>query len=571
MTAKRVLLVHPRDSLSSVAAGWDLILDIGYAPRSIYQDWMRSECRVLRLLSLSDAEGASRCIREVVNFGLGRLVDDHGIDWWELATVKFYERLEFLRALRLFASQMGQQDEIFVTRPSFHAQALELLLKRPVQVLQLRPPWAARLRDCARAFGRFSPRELLQISADKYDASYRWRRIVAPKRKPSASPVVLLPSAYVNASRTVLRYAEMLPETNFLLVTTRSSGRLSVRPGNVEMANLSSYASGSSGRHEFQVLLRKLNALKNELMGFEEFAILDRIGSLHRIPEFLQDGLAIRNAWLKVFEREPVSAVLCADEANAFTCLPVLIARRRGLPTVTCHHGALDGRYRFMRLRADVFLAKGRMEHEYMVRNCGVDAVKVKIGAPLTNLRTTSAQPKLFIVFFSEPYEIVGGRCSEFYKEILPRLAGIASATGHELVVKLHPFESRRERVRLINAVLSESERSVTRVVAGALSDELLEEAWCAVTILSTTAVDCTLRGIPVFLCQWLDCSQYGYSQQFTKFGAGTAFNSPNDIHQIPALIKNFKPAITNDLCNPITPEGLEELISSSAVMAEAV
>jgi hypothetical protein len=218
-----------------------------------------------------------------------------------------------------------------------------------------------------------------------------------------------------------------------------------------------------------------------------------------------------------------------------------------------------------------VFLAKGRMEHEYTVRNCGVEAVKVKIGAPLVNVRTTSAQPKRFIVFFSEPYEIVGGRCSEFYKEILPRLARIASATGYELVVKLHPFESRRERVRLINSVLSERERSVTRVVAGPLSDELLEEAWCAVTVLSTTAVDCTLRGIPVFLCQWLDCSQYGYSQQFAKFGAGAALNSPNDIRQIPALIKNFKPANTNDLCNPITSERLEELLSGSVVMAEAV
>jgi hypothetical protein len=137
--------------------------------------------------------------------------------------------------------------------------------------------------------------------------------------------------------------------------------------------------------------------------------------------------------------------------------------------------------------------------------------------------------------------------------------------------VKLHPFESRRERVRLINAVLSERERDVTRVVAGPLSDELLEEAWCAVTVLSTTAVDCTLRGIPVFLCLWLDCSQYGYSQQFAKFGAGTALNSPNDIRQIPALIKNFKPTNITDLCNPITAEDLEELLSGSVVMAEAV
>jgi hypothetical protein len=568
----RVLVADPTASFDArlCREQFDRVIDLGVSGQARRESLKEPlHCQIEPAQKLDTTDFAR--IRELFSAGLGQVVDEHGVDWWELASMEFHQQLEMLMTLKKIALEIEECDELFVTRPGIHADALGLILKRPVGILHPRHALGARFRHYARVFRKFSLHELLQIAADKYDAGYRLRRFVAQRNKRCACPVVLLPSAYVNASRTVLRYADMLPESNFLLVTTRSSGRTAVRPDNVEMANLSSYASGNSGRLEFQVLLRKFTTLINGLMGFEEFAILDRLGSFNRIPKFLQDGLAVRNAWLKVFEKEPVSAVLCGDEALAFTCLPVLIARYRGLPTVACHHGALDGRYRFMRVRADVFLAKGRMEHEYTVRNCGVEAVKVKIGAPLVNVRTTSARPKRFIVFFSEPYEIVGGRCSEFYKEILPRLAGIASATGHELVVKLHPFESRRERVRLINAALSERERDVTRVVAGPLSDELLEEAWCAVTVLSTTAVDCTLRGIPVFLCEWLDCSQYGYSQQFAKFGAGTALNSPNDIRQIPALIKNFKPTNITDLCNPITAEDLEELLSGSVVMAEAV
>jgi len=137
--------------------------------------------------------------------------------------------------------------------------------------------------------------------------------------------------------------------------------------------------------------------------------------------------------------------------------------------------------------------------------------------------------------------------------------------------VKLHPFESRRERSNLVNATLSAQLRRKARIVTGPLNDALLNEAICAVTILSTTTVDCALRGIPVFLCAWLDYSHYGYLQQFAKFGAGIAIKSSADLSRIPGMLEDFVPGDTSDLYDPITPERLRSLLSNCASLAVAV
>ena len=83
-----------------------------------------------------------------------------------------------------------------------------------------------------------------------------------------------------------------------------------------------------------------------------------------------------------MFDREPVQAVLCADDSNPYTHLPLLLAKARSLQTVACHHGALDGRYMLKQTHADMLLAKGAMEEDYLVRVCGVPREKVEVGAP---------------------------------------------------------------------------------------------------------------------------------------------------------------------------------------------
>src|SRR5262249_36768472 len=124
-----------------------------------------------------------------------------------------------------------------------------------------------------------------------------------------------------------------------------------------------------------------------------------------------------------------------------------------------------------------------------------------------------------------------------------PPLSDLALAHGRQLIIKLHPAESLSERKRFVEEVLSGKQRQVTRLVGGPLQPELLDKTWLGVTVLSTVAVECALRGIPCFLCSWLEAWPYGYVGQFTRFGVGICLRHPGDIGQIPALIKNYRPS----------------------------
>ena len=61
-----------------------------------------------------------------------------------------------------------------------------------------------------------------------------------------------------------------------------------------------------------------------------------------------------------------------------------------------------------------------------------------------------------------------------------------------------------------------------------------MTRAWCGVGLDSSVAVECTLRGVPYFLCGWLDFNGLGYMQQFARFGAGVMLETPDEILSIP-------------------------------------
>src|SRR5438309_4779336 len=307
------------------------------------------------------------------------------------------------------------------------------------------------------------------------------------------------------------------------------------------------------------------HALRRELESVPEFSIFSRLGGFDDFPRRFARGLEIRDAWRNVLDTEPVQAVICTDDSNPYTHIPLLLAKARGLPTVSCHHGALDGRYLFKPCHADVILAKGRMEEDYLVRVCNVPANRVEVGAPLELVKEDQASRDLkpLIVVFSEAYEAMGGRAADVYQDILPGLADLARAEKRELVVKLHPAESASERRRIIHQTLLPRQRPVVRVVSGPLQSEMLDETWFGITILSTVAADCALRGIPCFLCKWLESSPYGYVDQFTRFGVGIRLNGPEEIKQIPGMLRQNRPnaATSANLWSPIAKDRLRVLL----------
>jgi hypothetical protein len=301
-----------------------------------------------------------------------------------------------------------------------------------------------------------------------------------------------------------------------------------------------------------------------------EIGLLFRAGLLEGFPNHFRDGLTIRDAWQKVLSEERIVAVMCGDDSNIFTRLPVLLARQQGIPTLDFHHGALDGRFLMKELSSDLYLAKGEMEQDYLLRLCRLPAERVILaGPPLPRSIPAHERGKdegSLILFFSEPYEALAARTEDVYRDLLPPLARLAREFGRKLVVKLHPFESRTERVALIAKVLPAEDAALVDVVGGPFTPELVVRAWFAVTVESTTVIDCSLLGVPCFLCEWLNTSPYGYTRQYARFGVGRILNSPAQLNELPRMVAEPAVPLSEDcLLKPMDPEWLRRILATGA------
>ena len=236
-------------------------------------------------------------------------------------------------------------------------------------------------------------------------------------------------------------------------------------------------------------------------------------------------GIAVRDAWNQ-FRSEDVSACLCADDSNPYTRIPLILARNRGIPTLASHHGALDSKMALKTPHADVYLAKGEIERDYLLQRCGVDSDKVVLGGQGLQAASDPGRPSSarsgepWLVFFTEPFGAAGWRQEQVYADLLPDLWALAESCGLKLVFKLHPFESVKGHRRLLRKYLPKQESRIA-VIAGAPSAQLWRNTRFAVIVQSTVALQCAALGIPVFLCAWLKDSTAGYVEQFAKFGIG--------------------------------------------------
>ena len=574
----KILLLHFEDDPDGVSApsgGWDQIADLGMGGSDTYEHWsLRFDCPVTAVRSLRNGFEDFRRIRDLLGAGCGQLIDEHGLDWWELISILLHGELETLILLQRFVSALGSGDEVFVSRPGVHASLLQALLPKRVHVFPLRQGAEKRgLRHYLRVSRRLSLSQMVDVFWDKCDLGYQFRGRLTRKPPPSKGPVTLLPTAYVNVSRTGIAYANTFPEENFLLVSTRRSGWVRSQPRNVAAARLSSYASLGGRDAENAKIEGAWQSLRKKLRTLPEFEILNQAGYLGGFSRHFRHGLAVRDAWRNVLDSEPVQAVLCADDSNPYTRIPLLLAQARGLANIACHHGALDGRYFFKRSYADLVWAKGKMEQDYLVRKCSVPQDRVEIAAPASPTDWQGMEKsnrdifRPHILFISEAYEAGGGRAKEFYRDILPLLANLALSNRRTLIVKLHPGESKHERGGMLASILSPQQKTATRIVTGPITEDLLANAWFGITVLSTVATECAMRGVPCFLCRWLESWPYGYVDQFIRFGVGIGLNDPSEIQNIPEYLQKYEPsAEARENCyQRVAPGHLRELLSASS------
>jgi hypothetical protein len=566
--AQRILLLHPADQPARFIAHshYDLVVDLGRAPASTYEAWSRvAGCRVMSIHDLSRGVDDLRGTRKLLEFGMGEVVDQRGIDWCDVLIQSAVPSLQQLILAARLADVTGRSAEIHSTRPHFVATALQHLTGSALVELQSRQNLFDRAKHYVNAFRQLNFRQFTQVLQDKFDPEHNIRRRFAQRKSHDDNPLVLLPSAYVNVSRTAIAYAEMVPDVNFLLVTGRNSGRLTILPSNVQMESLDSYFSGVD-ESEIQSLLGQWSRLEQKLKGSAaELAAASVSGVLANAKALLRWGIAVRNAWIAFFESHNISSCLCADDSNPYSRVPLILAGKRGIPAITCHHGALDSRVAIKKQHADLYLAKGEMENDFLTRVCQLAPNRIVVGAPCSSSASVtreSSEHRRWLVFFTEPYQAMGWRTDDVYAELLPRLVALQEECELELVFKLHPFESIKGHRRLLRRFLAPAIANRVQIIAGPMSSELWTRVGCALTVQSTVALDCAERNIPIFLCGWLADASAGYVQQYARFGVGCLLESPNQMALIPEMISKPETSQSLKLRRTMQPEVLRDVLS---------
>jgi hypothetical protein len=567
----KVLLLHPDDTFGRwcIAQHWDLVIDLGRAPTGTYERWSRqSGCPVISIYDRVEEIEDLYCLRRFLQLGRGRVVDRFGIDWWDVFSLELASKIHRAILVHRLVKELPINCELYSGRPDPVATALQRLLNAKLTCLS--SGWQSMHRSVRRyyeAFSRLSKAELLQLVEDKFDVDHSIRRRFAAPQARTGQPVVLLPSAYINVSRTSLSYAALRPEQRFMLVVARRSGYPATVPRNVLVASLTPYF-GASDKHELASLLESWDNLTVWLVSCAaEFKTAESEGFLGSADAPFHWGIALRDAWLRFFASEQVIACLSADDSNPNTRIPLILAKKLGIPALACHHGALDFRMAIKVNHADVYLAKSEMEVDYLRRICHLAAEKVVIAAPAWQKPLPlqrSDRPAPWLVVFTEPYQSYGWRRDEVYRDLWPHLCSLAQTCGLKLVFKLHPFESIEGHRRMLQRLIPENERQI-EVLAGPPSDELWNNTRLALTVQSSTALECAALGIPVFLCGWLRDSYSGYVQQYARFGAGHILESSQQIAEIPALLESwYGKSFQQEAVSAVDPDDFAHLLSGT-------
>jgi hypothetical protein len=540
----KVLLLHPEDAFDKQYSQphWDLVVDLGRAPRETYADWCRkSACAVGSIYDHAEETEDLYRLRTLLQLGTGRVVDQWGIDWWDIFSLEIASGIQRLMLVQRLSKNLPANCDLYSSRPHPAASALEQMLGVRVTNLSGGLQFARRrIRRYSETLSGLGSADFLQILEDKFDADHSVRRRFTAPRSSARKPAVLLPSAYVNVSRTALAYAALLPQQQFMLVVARRNGYVAPVPPNVLVASLAPYF-GATDKQELAALRDSWDSLRISLAKCAaEFKTAESEGRLGAASAPFGWGLAVRDAWLRFLASERVTACLSADDSNPNTRIPLILAQKQGIPALGCHHGALDFRMAIKTNHADLYLAKSEMERDYLRRICHLAPEKIAVAGPASLKSVSSGRMDCrsapWLVFFTEPYQSFGWRSDEVYHDLLPRLCSLAQTCGLKLVFNLHPFENIKTHRRMLRRLLPEQECNI-EVLAGPPSDRLWSNTRFALTVQSSTALECAALGIPVFLCAWLRDPYCGYVRQYARYGVGYVLESSEQIAEIPGLL----------------------------------
>ena len=134
----KVLLLHSEDGLPlAFEHTWDLIVDLGRAPVSTYEQWSREAgCRVISLYDFAEEIEDLRGVKSLLQFGMGQVVDQFGIDWWDVSSLLIVDDLlRFILVGRL-AKEIRMECDLYVSRPSPFSETLRRRTRGTLCILE---------------------------------------------------------------------------------------------------------------------------------------------------------------------------------------------------------------------------------------------------------------------------------------------------------------------------------------------------------------------------------------------------------------------------------------------------
>src|SRR5580704_17479914 len=133
----RVLLLDAEDSPRRgpwSAQSWDLIVDLGKSSEFSVAEWTKQlHCPVLCANSFRRGVGDLRHVREIFATERGRLIDDEGLDWWELTSLVIAPEAEAILVLGRVAAEIDPAAEVWASRRSWATQVVGRLLRRSIE------------------------------------------------------------------------------------------------------------------------------------------------------------------------------------------------------------------------------------------------------------------------------------------------------------------------------------------------------------------------------------------------------------------------------------------------------
>jgi len=227
-------------------------------------------------------------------------------------------------------------------------------------------------------------------------------------------------------------------------------------------------------------------------------------------------------------------------------------ARKAGIPTLLLQHGILGDYCQFVDPPVDHYIVRGGFWREFLSPKARERSLVLNPVEPSIDIGSTQTSRNT-VLFLTAPYSV-----QEFWGEIdlsdiLLSLLSACQETRADLVIRVHPLESKDSYESLIQRLTSQEQIGVSVSYSqGDGLDDLLRRSAVAVTFSSTVFLDCLRHKVPVISFGWHD---FSYKRQIAKNGVFHFCESLSELHQmvcngvrgaLPAFISSTEPFLAS-------------------------